>query len=110
MIIAIDARAWAWAGVGRYVRNLITGLARLDQKNDYVVLIGPEDKSLYYGNRPVAQAKNFSVKLVDSSYYTWREQIIFWRQAQGVKADLWHFPNFNVPIMFRKPYVVTVHD
>jgi len=110
MIIAIDARAWAWAGVGRYVRNLITGLAEIDRKNTYIILIGPEDLPLWQENAFVQRTDNFSVKTVDSSYYTWREQVIFWQQAKRVRADLWHFPNFNVPVMFRQPYVVTVHD
>lgn len=110
MIIAIDARALAWAGVGRYVRNLMAGLAQIDQKNEYVVLIGREDEPEYRRHKIMAGASNFTIKLVDSSYYTWREQILFWRQAEGVRADLWHFPNFNIPIMWRKPYVVTVHD
>lgn len=110
MIIAIDARAWAWAGVGRYVRNLITGLAQIDRKNTYIILIGPEDLPLWQENAFVQRTDNFSVKTVDSSYYTWREQVIFWQQAKRVRADLWHFPNFNVPVMFRQPYVVTVHD
>ncbi len=110
MIIAIDARAWAWAGVGRYVRNLISGLALIDEENEYVILIGSEDQELYQANTVVAAASNMSLKVVDSSYYTWREQTVFWRQAQSVRADLWHFPNFNVPLLWRKPYVVTVHD
>lgn len=110
MIIAIDARAWAWAGVGRYVRNLITGLAAMDRKNEYIILLGSEDVPLWQESEMVQRADNFSIKVVDSSYYSWREQVIFWQQATSVKADLWHYPNFNVPVMFRQPYVVTVHD
>lgn len=110
MIIAIDARAWAWAGVGRYVRNLITGLAAMDRKNKYIILLGSDNVSSWQENEMVQRAANFSIKIVDSSYYTWREQVLFWQQARRVKADLWHFPNFNVPVMFRQPYVVTVHD
>lgn len=110
MIIAIDARAWAWAGVGRYVRNLITGLAAMDRKNKYIILLGSEDVPLWQENEMVQRAANVSIKIVDSSYYSWREQVIFWQQVSRVKADLWHFPNFNVPVMFRQPYVVTVHD
>ncbi|MBI4022479.1 MAG: glycosyltransferase family 4 protein [Candidatus Andersenbacteria bacterium] len=107
MRIAIDARAFGWAGVGRYTRCLLQALLRVAPQHDYIVLVGKADKEALLALMPAAR---LTVQIVDAAYYTWREQLIFWRQLQRVRADLWHFTHFNVPLLFRQPYVVTVHD
>jgi glycosyltransferase involved in cell wall biosynthesis len=109
MRIAIDARSINWTGIGRYTRNLLKGLARRDASHNYVVLIGKErlaDLEELVGN---ASAR-FIPQLVDSSYYSWREQLLFLYQLQRTKADLVHFTHFNVPLLWRRPYLVTIHD
>lgn len=110
MRIAIDARAYSWAGVGRYVRNLVQGLAQVDTENEYLVLLGMKDKEFISDLDNNNFGENIKVKFVESSYYSWREQVYFLWQLQSIEADLWHFPNFNLPVLFNKPYVVTVHD
>ena len=110
MRIAFDARAYSWAGVGRYVRNLVQGLMQVDAENEYLVLLGMRDKGLAGELDNINLGDNVEIKFVESSYYSWREQVIFWRQLKKIEADLWHFPNFNLPVLFNKPYVVTVHD
>lgn len=110
MKITIDARTYNWAGVGRYLRNLIYGLSDIDNKNSYLILLAQKDKKLFLKQRPSWLKENFNVKFIESSYYSWREQTIFWWQTRKIKSDLWHFPNFNVPLLFNKPYVVTLHD
>lgn len=107
MKIAIDARAFNWAGIGCYTRNLLSHLAALDQQNEYIVLLNRRDAVSFEGSK---FSSRFHVSVVEGSYYSWREQTIFLRQLAGIKADLFHFTHFNVPILFRRPYVVTIHD
>lgn len=102
MRIAIDARAYSWAGIGRYIRNLLAELEKIPHSHDIVVVLSEQDANNYQGP--------FEKILVDGSYYSWREQTVLWRQLQQVPADLWHFTHFNVPWFFNKPYVVTIHD
>lgn len=102
MRIAIDARAYSWAGIGRYIRNILAQLATLSHNHEFVVVLGERDANQYDGP--------FMKVVVDGSYYSWREQLIGWRQMQAVRADVWHFTHFNVPWFFNRPYVVTVHD
>lgn len=105
MRVAIDARTYSWTGIGRYTRNLIAGLAEQAPDIDFVILLNATDAKRF--KRPSAR---FRVVKVAGEYYSWREQTVFWRQLQRVRADIFHFPHFNVPVLFRRPYVVTVHD
>ena len=43
MRIAIDARAWSWAGIGRYTRNLVRELLAHDDEHEYVIFTGKKD-------------------------------------------------------------------
>lgn len=111
MRIAIDARAYGWAGVGRYTRNLLLHLAQIDSDNKYIVLLGQADVKQFKGDiKDAPYAHLFSHQVVNASYYSWQEQTIFLRQLARVRADLFHFTHFNVPLFFRRPYVVTIHD
>jgi glycosyltransferase involved in cell wall biosynthesis len=45
-----------------------------------------------------------------SRHYSISEQTAFLGLLNKENCDLMHFPNFNVPIFYKKPYVVTIHD
>ncbi|HVY68066.1 MAG TPA: glycosyltransferase family 1 protein, partial [Patescibacteria group bacterium] len=59
-----------------------------------------------------ALAKNPRVKLSrsDIRHYSLGEQLGFLRQLNSYRLDLVHFPNFNLPILYKRPFVVTIHD
>lgn len=107
MRIAIDARAFSWAGIGCYTRNLLQSLAKQDDANDYVVLLNVRDAKNFAA---LKLGPRWRMEPVEPSYYSWREQTVFLRQLNRVPADLFHFTHFNVPVWFRRPYVVTIHD
>ena len=44
MRIGIDARLAFETGVGRYIRNLILELSKIDTKNSYVFFVGTSHK------------------------------------------------------------------
>lgn len=101
MRVVIDARAMGWTGVGRYIRNLVQGLRQLNTPHEFLLAVAKEDQKLVAGMPHV---------VVDGSYYSWREQIVLGWKLRYIQADLWHFPHFNVPAWFDRPYVVTIHD
>ena len=39
MKIGIDARLWNETGVGRYIRNLVWELQKVDRTNEYVLFV-----------------------------------------------------------------------
>ncbi|MGE5041275.1 MAG: glycosyltransferase family 4 protein [Candidatus Levyibacteriota bacterium] len=109
--IGIDARLWLQTGIGRYIRNLVIGLGNLDKENSYVLFVRPEDQQeitgviagMKYGN-------HFSLIPCNISWHSLREQIEFPKLLNRYSFDLVHFPYFSVPVFYKKPYVVTVHD
>lgn len=86
MKIAIDARMYQEAGVGRYIRNLIENLKKIDKQNKYI-LFSPDIK-----------------------WYSIKEQIKLPGLLKSLKPDLVHFPHFNVPIFYKGKFVITIHD
>jgi len=92
-------------GHGRYLRELIANLEQIDSTNRYTIILHPEGASSYTPTNP-----NFKIISTDTHWYTLREQTKFLRLLNKTKADLVHFPHWNVPLGYRKPFVVTIHD
>lgn len=105
MRIAIDARMYNESGIGRYIRNLLNYLQKLDEKNEYFILHLKDDyERVSYHN------KNFHKLLADFDWYGVREQVKLPKLLKSLKPDLVHFPHFNVPIFYQGKFVVTIHD
>lgn len=104
MRIGIDARLINESGIGRYIRNLLANLKVLDDKNEYFVLLKAKDlKRFEYG-------KNFTIVEADFNWYSLTEQLKLPKLLEGLKLDLAHFPHFNVPLLYKGKFVVTIHD
>jgi len=106
MRILLDGRLYGLenAGLGRYVINLIEGLAEIDDKNQYLILLRKR-----YFNR-LKLPKNWQKVLADFRHYSLLEQIRLPGLIRKQNPDIIHFPHFNVPIFCPKPFVVTIHD
>lgn len=107
MRIGIDARFYGviGKGLGRYASELIAALERADQTNEYVIFLRKENFDDYAPKNP-----RFTKALADFPWYGVAEQLRFPALLDRHRLDLAHFPHFNVPILYRKPFVVTVHD
>lgn len=104
MRIGIDARMYNESGVGRYISNLINQLTLLDRKNEYLIFLLKKDyDTLVYHN-------NFTKVLVSVKWYSLNEQLKLPQILGTLNLDLIHFPHFNVPILYRGKFVVTIHD
>lgn len=108
MKIGIDARFYGPAGrggLGRYTAELIRALEMLDSENDYVIFLRRENFDQY-----VPANNRFRKVLADFHWYSFSEQLLFPFVLLREKLDLVHFPHFNVPILYWRPFIVTVHD
>ncbi|MCL4382528.1 MAG: glycosyltransferase [Patescibacteria group bacterium] len=105
MKIGIDARLWKQTGVGRYVQELTSNLAKIDQKNHYLLFFAKNEFEEFKLPGP-----NFEKMIIDIRWHSLKEQIVMpyllWRE----KLDLVHFPYFSVPIFYPGKFIVTIHD
>lgn len=107
MRIGIDARFFGplETGIGRYVERLVTHLAAIDERNEYVLFLR---KRGYDWWQPPNE--RWRKVLADHHWYGLAEQ----RHMPGLfrreKLDVLHVPHFNVPLLTRGPFVVTIHD
>lgn len=102
MRIAIDCRLWSEGGVGRYIRNLVYYLSKLDRKNDY---------TLFFWNKvPQGLTAPFEVKTTTAHWHSFSEQWQLLRDLERGQFSLVHFPYFSHPILYNRPFVITIHD
>lgn len=103
--IVIDGRMYSESGIGRYIKNLIENLQALDQTNEYFVLLTAENF-----NTLEFHSTRFNKVITDFRWYGIAEQVKLFGLLKSLKADLVHFPHFNVPIFYQGKFVVTIHD
>jgi glycosyltransferase involved in cell wall biosynthesis len=108
MKIGIDARFYGSVGkgLGRYTEKLITHLERIALPGDeFVVFLRKENFDDYVPGRP-----EFRKALADHPWYGFGEQFLFPARLLRERFDLVHFPHFNVPFLYTRPFIVTIHD
>lgn len=108
MRIGIDARLFgpktAGGGLGRYIQQLVTHLANIDQQNEYVLFLRKSNWDEF------KETPKFKKVMADYQWYSLEEQTKMPQKIEEAGVDLMHFPHFNVPLMNRVPFVVTIHD
>ena len=110
MNIGIDARMFGLkhAGIGRYVKNLINEISFVIAKKSLTITLFSNSKTLsvlkkQYGNK-------FQYRQANFPHYSLKEQLFFPATLYKSGVDLIHFPHFNIPLFYRGPFVVTIHD
>lgn len=107
MKIGLDVRMLdGGSGISRYIFELTTRILELDKTNKYVLFfnqITPKLDAAYrkYGCEMIATG---------IKHYGFAEQFKLPGILKKHNLDLMHFPHFNVPLFYRKPFVVTIHD
>jgi len=107
MRIGIDARFFGpqETGIGRYVERLVTHLSQIDQRHQFVVFLRAKAWDLWQPPNP-----RWQKILADYHWYSLGEQLALPGIFNRAKLDLLHIPHFNVPILYQRPFVVTIHD
>jgi glycosyltransferase involved in cell wall biosynthesis len=101
--ICIDSRMLHSAGIGTYLKELISNLKNLDFKIFLIVTskLLKEEKELL---------KDFEIIILNANIYSIKEQLLL--PFKIPKCDLFFSPHFNIPIFWirAKKRVVTIHD
>jgi len=110
MRIGIDCRMFRtnFTGIGRYTAELVKNLQILSAQgliHEFVLFFNEPEFNAYTPNQP-----NFKKVLVNAPHYSFKEQTHFLKLLNEQNLDLMHFTHFNAPILYKKPFVVTIHD
>lgn len=110
MKIGIDCRIFSssFTGIGRYTHELVKNIIKLNNN-----LETPHELVLFFNNpeyQKFPNHKNTKKILVNAKHYSFAEQWKFLKKLNKEKLDIIHFPHFNIPILYRRPYTVVVHD
>ncbi len=108
--IGIDARFYGThnKGLGRYCQKTVDYLEEIDggcQEREYLIFLAADNFDLYQPRH-----RNFRKVKADFKWYGFAEQLRFPFFLNKFKLDLIHFCHFNIPILYRKKFVVTIHD
>lgn len=102
--IAIDARILN-STTGRYVERLLEWLQKIDDINQYVVILSDKDRGAW-----TPKNSSFSIRYVPYKNYGLGEQLGFAWFLYRLKADLVHFCMPQQPLLYFGKKVTTVHD
>lgn len=93
-------------GIGRYIDELVRGLAsEVSSTDDEVVVFVRDTQGLHdYGS-------GVTYQVVDVPWYSFREQFVMPWAFFRAKPDLIHVPHWNVPLLLPfVPLILTIHD
>lgn len=108
MRIGIDARFFGGEqskGLGRYTQKLVEHLLQLDNEHTFVLFVQQETHDQWKRAYP-----NVELVVAPYKWYTFSEQLHLPGLIRKAQVDLMHFPHFNVPLLYRGPFIVTIHD
>ena len=104
--IGIDARLYTQTGVGTYLRNLLNYLPASHPQSTkfFVYLLSKDVRAIDIPN------DQFVIRGVDAPWHTIREQTVFYQALMHDRLDLMHFTYFSYPVLYKRPFIATVHD
>ncbi|OQA04834.1 MAG: Mannosylfructose-phosphate synthase [bacterium ADurb.Bin400] len=110
--VLIDGR---FVGVGesisRYTLELLKHILKIDRKNEYTLLVRPLGEEVLLANYPdLIEVPNLQLSVLDVKHYSLDEQTKLLAYLNEEKFDLVHFTQFNHPIRYKRPFVITIHD
>jgi glycosyltransferase involved in cell wall biosynthesis len=111
--IVIDGRFLAAhrGGISRYTGELVKSILNLKLGID-LKLIVRSDEPFDPALKKALDATSEKVEVIGTRavHYSAKEQLEYLKLLNSFNADLAHFTNFNHPVRYKKPFVVTIHD
>ncbi|OGE88195.1 MAG: hypothetical protein A2722_04670 [Candidatus Doudnabacteria bacterium RIFCSPHIGHO2_01_FULL_50_11] len=95
-------------GIGHYAIDLMKALLRRNHPQFQYILFF--DRMFSREAFEYFRSLSAECRLVNARYYSLEEQYRLPKILKSERLQLVHFPNFNAPILYSKPFVVTIHD
>src|SRR3989442_9569250 len=109
MRVAVDGRMLLSSGIGRYTRQLLGHVIRLAPDLRLTVLGQPSEIHDFAREQGVPSSR-LDIHPFRAPIYSIAEQLSGAVAFQRVSADLLFFPQYNVPLLLRRRFVVCIHD
>jgi glycosyltransferase involved in cell wall biosynthesis len=106
MRICIDARMMGpenTRGIGRYIEELVRAMLQSEPDNRYILIVRKAE-------HPFRNHPSVETLIADIPWYGLAEQFKMPGVFSRAAAELVHVPHWNVPVLYRGPLIVTVHD
>lgn len=110
--IGIDCRMYSssFTGIGRYTYELVKRICEANNQKQNPDTIFLFFNSPEYEKFNIDKTPNVQKVLVNANHYSFAEQTKFLKILYSHNLDIMHFTHFNVPLLYRRPYIVTIHD
>jgi glycosyltransferase involved in cell wall biosynthesis len=105
MRIGLDARKLDDGGIGAYIRGLLAALLEAPAEDRFVAFLAPGDVGRLARGSPRLEEVP-----VRAGKYSLAEHWVLARAARRARVDLFHAPHYTLPLAWRGPAVVTIHD
>jgi len=102
--VAVDARKLFDGGIGTYIRGLFGALAASYPRDGWIALVDPGDRGR------VRWPGSVDERPVRAGKYGLQEHFAVPAEARRAGAGLLHAPHYTLPLAWRGPSVVTIHD
>ncbi|MFZ3010432.1 MAG: glycosyltransferase family 1 protein [Microgenomates group bacterium] len=104
--IGIDARLLFQTGVGTYLQNLLHEISLHPTPGmEFTIYCLAPDVEFVQKELPHAH-----IHVTTAMWHTMEEQTVFLADINKDKLDLMHFTYFGHPILYRSPFIATIHD
>lgn len=103
--VLFDARHIKDFGIGTYIRNLLSALAKVAPDHRYLLLTNSAALGEFAALPPAFETIEYPTRDVDQM-----DEIRFPALVSRLRPDIVHIPLNRVPFLLPRPYVVTVHD
>jgi alpha-1,3-rhamnosyl/mannosyltransferase len=107
MRIGIDARALRWPGIGRFIRQLVDQLDRIDSGHELVIYLpAGDDQAVVAG-----LGSRWTRVTIAHGIHSIKGQIVLASRCRSDRLDVFHATtSLSLPLAAPVPLVVTVHD
>ncbi len=100
------------AGIGRYSEELLQCLLEQDTVKGkfirWVVWVFADHDMPWL--EKLGKEGRIELRKTSIRHYTLSEQTLWLRELHSAQLDLLYVPHFNVPALYSRPYVLTLHD
>lgn len=105
MRLAVDARMLNMSGIGTYLKHSLLGIIKKNSNNSFFLLGNVEEITSFLGDIP----ENVEIIAFDAPIYSLSQQWRFpvWKIRN---CDALWVPHYDVPLLWYKRMIVTVHD